>query len=160
MFNNVLYPKASEPVIKECFELVKENLKQMYEETIGWNDDSKLKEMQNPNMHFFVVNDEKSNLLAFCSFTEEYGTEVENQWIIYCYEIQVRSQYQKLKIGTLLMNWLEQRAKDLGAFGIMLTCFCKNEIAMRFYQKRGYKIDQSSPTSPNVPYRILSLKIN
>ena len=160
MFNDTLLVNATEPVIRECFELVKENLKELYEETIGWNEELKLNEMRAPNMHYLVVNDEKSSLVGFCSFTEEFGTEVENKWIIYCYEIQVRHQYRKQKIGTFLMNWLEQRAKEIEAYGVMLTCFCKNEIAMKFYHDRGYRIDETSPIGPKIPYRILSLRTN
>jgi ribosomal protein S18 acetylase RimI-like enzyme len=152
------YQRAPEHIIKECFELVRENLKPMYEETIGWDEESKLKEMSNPNMHFLVAFVGESVISGFCSFTEEFDTEVKDRWIIYCYEIQVKNQYRGQKLGTTLMNYLEDRARNLNASKIMLTCFCQNQPALSFYSKKEYKIDETSPTCSNVPYRILSLK--
>lgn len=142
----------------ECLGILEDNLKKMYEQTIGWDSDFKLSELSQPQMKYYIIRD-VSGIDAFCSFTEEYGTEVEDAWIIYCYELQVKREFQGKGLGGLLMEKLEEQARTLGAKKIMLTCFNINTAAMQFYSKRGYKADESSPEG-NVPYRILSFLIN
>lgn len=141
------------------FLILEENLKEMYEKTIGWDRQFKLDELNQPQMKYVAIRDEHRNVIAFCSYTEEFGTEVEDAWIIYCYELQVRKSHQACGLGSKLMDHLEERARTLGAKKIILTWFCINKGAMRFYTKRGYVVDDTSPEG-NVPYRILSLLCN
>lgn len=144
--------------ISTCLEILKDNLQEMYEQTIGWDTEFKRTELSQPQMHYYIVKDNTNRICAFCSYTEEYGTEVEDAWIVYCYELQVRKDAQGKGLGGMLMEKLEARARTLQAKKVMLTCFCMNKIALNFYTHRGYKTDETSPEG-NVPYRILSLKI-
>ncbi len=62
------------------------------------------------------------------------------------HEAQIRymavdDEYQGKGVGTLIMDALEKRAKEKGAYNIILNA---REIAVSFYTKNGYKIEKKS----------------
>lgn len=65
--------------------------------------------------------------------------------VAYCYELHLSPSAQGLGLGTRLMDVMETFTKNAGFDKAMLTVFAENESARRFYEKRGYFVDESSP---------------
>ncbi|KAL7581704.1 hypothetical protein ACA910_022246 [Epithemia clementina (nom. ined.)] len=108
-----------------------------------------------------------SSLAAFCHYRFEYD---DDQYptcaALYLYEIQVSKTFQSLGIGKCLMELLRGMAQQASMFKILLTVFHSNQQAMKFYQRLGYLVDESSPSHDDkqengekVDYEILSKKV-
>ena len=83
---------------------------------------------------------------GFISFmpTEEEGVPV-----LYLYEIHIHPRFQNRGIGTILMQALEDIARNTGILRkTMLTVFRSNEGGRRFYERLGYRRDEESTPSP------------
>lgn len=61
--------------------------------------------------------------------------------------IMVRKDKQGQKIGTKLMQFLEERARENKAKKITLEVFKHNSRAIKFYEKLGYKKERETKTS-------------
>lgn len=101
---------------------------------------------------------------GFLSFmvTYEDGKEV-----VYCYEIHLSPAARGRGVGRSLMDRMEGIGRAVGLEKAMLTVFKSNEIALRFYERLGYEIDEYSPqprklrngTIKEVEYLILSKRL-
>ena len=60
--------------------------------------------------------------------------------------IDLLPDYHRKGLGTLLMDALCTHLKAKGVKGIMLTLWCKNTNACRFYEKYGFNILDNSGT--------------
>ena len=66
------------PIFTSCFNLVRDNMKAMYQRSsMGWNDQRKKDEMADPAMRFLVL-DEDGEVKGFVSFmiTNQHGSDV------------------------------------------------------------------------------------
>jgi len=59
--------------------------------------------------------------------------------------LAVHPGYQKLGIGRMLVEWLEQSARTAGIFLVRLELRAANDRAMTFYQRLGYEKTGVSP---------------
>lgn len=103
--------------------------------------------MKLPDMKYLIVRDtadeptgrEVSGFLSFM-VTYEDGKEV-----VYCYEIHLSPTARGRGIGKLLMGRMESVGRAVGLEKAMLTVFKSNGIAVRFYERLGYGVDEYSP---------------
>lgn len=134
----------SSNIRQQCFQLVKDNLQNMYRQSeMGWSDAAKLKEMQIDELHYILVCEERPKVVAFCSFMFDQQNDTD---LIYVYEVQVHMEHRRKKYGRALMEYVETLAREKAIFKIMLTVFTANEAAQRFYHQLGYVLDPSPPS--------------
>lgn len=148
--------------LDEILQLTKDNMELLYETSSwGWNITAKLKEFRHENARFLILKID-GKLIGFCHFRFDYGSD-ESESCVYCYELQVADDYQRLGIGTYLMDILKLLAIRFRMYKVMLTVFRHNRNAIDFYvNKFGFRVDKSSPSKFDqlTDYEIFSLKIN
>ena len=85
------------------FRMLVQNMKEAYEETIGWNEEEKYEEFTHKDGKFLIAVDSSNSqeILGFCYFRFEREGEAD---VIYCYELQVRVEYRHKHIGYELMK--------------------------------------------------------
>lgn len=144
------------------------NMREYYDASeTAWNRKSKEKEFKSDTARFLLCRLEKKDdaeeapLVAFVHFRFELDYENKHP-ILYCYEIQVASDYQCFGLGAHLMNLLQRIAHKFHMKSVLLTCFRHNERSYKFYQKLGYKIDSCSPSKcgQEASYEILCRKVS
>mmetsp|Transcript_30986 Transcript_30986/g.29598 ORF Transcript_30986/g.29598 Transcript_30986/m.29598 type:complete len:217 (-) Transcript_30986:83-733(-) len=156
------------------FSILEENMKTWYEKTWGWKQTEKKKEIFQSDSRFLCIyeapesvnssNREVANkrLVAFAMFRFEWDDEDEPEHpVLFCYEVQIRQDYQGLKIGRFMMDQLLKISSHWKMWKVLLTCFKINKPAMDFYFKIGFGIDTNSPSSCGYEeevYEILSSK--
>lgn len=86
-------------------------------------------------MEFFVIRNE-GKIIAVGSFGSK---DEETAWIPL---MHVHSKYQRIGIGSSLMEFLEKKAKSLNYKSIHLETDSEAEWAINFYQKHGYSVFQ------------------
>lgn len=100
------------------------------------------------------------NLVGYVMFRFEWDDEEEPEYpVLYCYELQIRQEFQNQSIGQRLLQMLVEIARSMNMRKIMLTSLKINERAMRFYFQNGFKIDRNSPSRFGIttePHEILS----
>jgi len=102
-----------------------------------------------------------SDILGFLSFMTTYEDGKE---VLYCYEIHIHPSLQGQGVGRHLMILFEETARRIGLAKTMLTVFKANRLALAFYERLGYEVDEFSPrprrlrngTVKEVDYLILS----
>jgi ribosomal protein S18 acetylase RimI-like enzyme len=65
--------------------------------------------------------------------------ELEDAGSLYLSGLAVKEEYRALGIGSVLMDSVEGLAIASGLPRVSLICFERNEAAMRFYHRRGYR---------------------
>ncbi|MBQ2759154.1 MAG: GNAT family N-acetyltransferase [Clostridia bacterium] len=85
----------------------------------------------------FHCNESKKTVLMIEKFKDEYPAHLH---------IDLLPDYHRKGLGTLLMDALCTHLKAKGVKGIMLTLWCKNTNACRFYEKYGFNILENSGT--------------
>ncbi|KAF8541679.1 acyl-CoA N-acyltransferase [Trichophaea hybrida] len=170
-----LYASSTLPagVFSQIFDLVKENMMEMYKRSsMGWSARKKREEMGHPAMRYLVLMDKKRGDEGEGEAGEgrEEGKGGEDDWededgegekvkgfasfmvteeegveVIYCYELQLSPDSQRKGYGEELMKQLEGFGKNVGLRKAMLTVFTENTGAIRFYRRIGYEVDEISP---------------
>lgn len=73
------------------------------------------------------------------------------------YEMQVEQSHQRKGLGAYMLSLLEKTAALWHMEFTVLTVLKNNPDAMKFYERLGFVVDESSPPkSENAPYEILS----
>lgn len=71
--------------------------------------------------------------------------------------MQVEQSHQRKGLGAYMLNLLEKTAALWNMEYTVLTVLKNNPEAMKFYERMGFSVDESSPgKSENAPYEILS----
>ncbi|XP_055607656.1 N-alpha-acetyltransferase 40 [Uranotaenia lowii] len=145
-------PKA----LKWAFKLAEKNVGPQYKScSLGWQPKVKQADLNKNWARYLVALDRKSRKPAAYSmfrFDMDYGRSV-----LYCYEMQVESEFQRKGLGKFMMLALEKMAKRFGMERLVLTVLKNNDDGMRFYKNLGYDIDEMSPDkADNEAYEILS----
>lgn len=106
---------------KQCMTIFQENMSSLYQ-TSSWglDLDAKSKEFLHPDARFLIIqpmllhDDKKKKVQKICAFSHfrfEPNREIDpTEEIMYVYEIQVDSSYQKFGIGGFCMKTMEQIA--------------------------------------------------
>ncbi|KXN89962.1 N-alpha-acetyltransferase 40 [Leucoagaricus sp. SymC.cos] len=138
------------------------NMRDLYSgSSFGWNPADKKKEIFHMLSRFLLVYDpdKKANLIAFCMFRFE---NEEGEDVVYCYDIQISSQYHRIGVGRRLIHVLCVIGKVFGMEKVLLTVLkgihalpyvtvylCEppaNAKAMVFYRACGFQVDPNSPS--------------
>jgi len=142
-----------------AFELCKANMQAAYEESNqGWQGREKQNEMNEEEACYLIARDASSNKpVAFSHFRfdMDYGDEV-----LYCYELQLESQYRAKGLGRFMMQVLELMAFSNHMLKVVLTVFKHNKDGMAFFKSCKYELDETSPENDDdgeeYDYEILS----
>lgn len=125
----------------------------------GWDDKNKMVEMFDKDMRYLVVrlkdnhgsNYEKQwskdpkldqSVIGFLSFMI---TQEEEENVVYIYEIHISEYFRDSGLGRHLFSMVEHIGDVTGMDKAMLTVFKRNTHARRWYDSRGYSIDEISP---------------
>ncbi|PYH47381.1 N-terminal L-serine N(alpha)-acetyltransferase NAT4 [Aspergillus saccharolyticus JOP 1030-1] len=167
-----------DPLFEQCFHLIETTSAEAYRaSSIGWSPPKKRKEMKLPDMKYLVLRrattsgsgaadvaddaDTTFNVLGFLSFMVTYEDGFE---VVYCYEVHLSAAVQRQGLGAQLMRVFLRIGERVGMQKAMLTVFRANGAAIRFYERLGFEVDESSPrprrlrngTVKDPDYRILS----
>lgn len=123
------------------FDLTKKNMEEMYEETWGWKDNQKRRELFSENSHYLIAKS-AAKKIGFLHFTFQ---EFEGEAWVYILELQVNRRYQRMGIGRYLLQALEFICFNRQVSYIGLTVFKINEKANNFYNKMKFIVHPSSP---------------
>jgi len=141
-----------------AFELCKSNMQPAYEESNqGWQAREKRNEMEEEEACYLIAKDASTNKpVAFSHFRfdMDYGDEV-----LYCYELQLESQYRGKGLGRFMMQVLELMAFSNQMLKVVLTVFKHNKDGMAFFKSCKYEIDETTPEDNDeeeFDYEILS----
>ena len=98
---------------------------------------SRLDEMLEEKYQCVGIYDDKK-LIGICGIwilTKYYiGKHIEPDNVI------ILPKYQNKKIGKLLINWLENFAKESGCIASELNCYIENTQANKFWEREGYEL--------------------
>ncbi|KAF2969482.1 hypothetical protein GQX73_g4093 [Xylaria multiplex] len=134
-----------------CYSLIEETSRADYEaSTTGWKPVKKMAEMKSPELRYILVKDAEGTVRGFTSLMPTYE---EGEPVIYCYEIHLKSELQGTGLGRLLMSLLSRVAAHTPPIKkVMLTCFLRNQRALKFYESGGFTPDPISPVPKKLRY--------
>lgn len=151
------YQETSKELFLWMMNLLKENMKDMYESCEwGWDFEAKKKEMSHNKSRFLVAyEDIDEKPVAFSHFRFDMDHDVN---VIYCYEIQVHKSARKQGLAKYLMQVLETLSVKYKMTKVILTVFNHNRNAMDFFISQGYVVDNTSPQNFSIQtfYSIMS----
>ncbi|KAI4736535.1 hypothetical protein E4T50_12958 [Aureobasidium sp. EXF-12298] len=142
------------------FELIKHTSYKDYNASSqGWHDENKLEEMADEDMRYLVVRLDGGHLPApekqwtknpkldqsIIGFLSFMVTQEEDENVVYIYEIHISDHYREYGLGRHLFSMVEHIGKVTGMDKAMLTVFKRNTHARRWYDSRGYSVDEISP---------------
>jgi ribosomal protein S18 acetylase RimI-like enzyme len=112
----------------------------------GWDRAAKLQELLLPEMLYLVARLDGAPI-GFASYmiSTEEDLLGNARPVLYLYELQVDSPHRGKRFGYSLMLMVEDLARN-AQLPMMLTCFKHNCIAIRFYERLGYRPDEISPS--------------
>jgi ribosomal protein S18 acetylase RimI-like enzyme len=173
-----------------CLQILQDNMQALYQQSAwGWNLQEKRQEMQHDHARFILVmkkddddgvnsnandstgvtvasnaKEEKQNIVAFCHLRFDWDDdEHPTEPVLYVYELQIHSDYQRRGMGQVIMNdVIPHISRRTQLNKCMLTVFHHNDAAMQFYQQHcRFTIDASSPSQFGEPadYEILSRRL-
>lgn len=130
-------------------QLVRTNVGEMYDRCPGWGWNTTLKrhELQHPSARFLIVY--RASDHAFAGFLH-YRFERDDRTrepIVYIWDLQIVDSFQRQGLGSRLLRFLEQLARQRDRVALQLTAFTENEPALRFYAQHGFEIPQDGPKS-------------
>ena len=150
---------ASEEDKTWMFDLVRDNMKEMYiDARWGWDDGEKKRELLDEAARYIIARDGSGTPVAFA----HYRLMVEGYHeVLYVYELQLVEGARRKGLGKRFMQLLELVALRETMKWVMLTVFTGNEAGMAFYtDKMKYVIDEISPSRNDVAreytYEIMS----
>ncbi|KAH0175269.1 hypothetical protein KCU67_g317, partial [Aureobasidium melanogenum] len=147
-------------VSRTLFELIKHTSYKDYKASSqGWDDENKLDEMKDDDMRYLIVRlkdgqlpelekrwskdaDLDQSIVGFLSFMI---TQEDEENVIYVYEIHISEHFRDCGLGRHLFNMVEYIGGATGMDKAMLTVFKCNVHARRWYDSRGYEVDEISP---------------
>ncbi|KAH7915820.1 acyl-CoA N-acyltransferase [Hygrophoropsis aurantiaca] len=142
---------------QNIWEIFEENMRDLYvSSSFGWDPLSKKLEMfdslsrvilaekitENTGSSEHVGPSRSKELCAYTIF--RFEREVK-QNVLYCYELQVARNCQRLGVGKMLTEQLLEIASAWKMQKVMLTVFKANKSADAFYRSIGFSIDFTSP---------------
>eukprot|EP00080_Pristionchus_pacificus_P009958 PDM69978.1 Acetyltransferase [Pristionchus pacificus] len=113
---------------------------------------------KNMRLIFLILKNAAGDDVAYC----HYRIDMDHDYaVIYCYEIQVETEYQRKGLGSIIMNVLEKLAVKLGMDKMMATVFKYNIRSLNFFRKIGFEEDETSPMEEaERDYLILSKEVS
>ncbi|XP_068155930.1 N-alpha-acetyltransferase 40 [Drosophila tropicalis] len=141
--------------IKWACKLAEQNVSPFYKLTkIGWQPKIKQAEHNKAWARYLVAQNEKNENVAYAMFRFDLDN---GDCVLYCYEMQVASNYQRKGLGRFIMKLLEDCARHWHLEKIILTVLNNNENSKLFYKALDYQKDETSPdVLEEADYEILS----
>ena len=149
------------------YALTETNMREMYEQTWGWNSLEKRRELSDQNAKFVLVftqkkkrEEEKEEAKVALNTTDDededeekpvafahYRFEVDDDDVasVYIYELQVEQTMKRSGLGRVLMRACEKIGCALGLKHAALTVLKTNQAARSFYAKIGYEETDHAP---------------
>lgn len=131
-------------IIKWAFKLAETNVGPYYKTCgLGWQPKIKQSDLNKNWARYLVALDKKTKspiAYSMFRFDLDYGTSV-----LYCYELHVAEKFQNNGLGTFMMKILEEIARQWKMEKVVLTVLKNDDGALRFYQRLGYTVDETSP---------------
>ena len=148
------------------YALTETNMREMYEQTWGWNSLEKRRELSDQNAKFVLVftremkrGEEGKEAKVALNTTDEdedeekpvafahYRFEVDDDDVasVYIYELQVEQTMKRSGLGRVLMRACEKIGCALGLKHAALTVLKTNQAARSFYAKIGYEETDHAP---------------
>ena len=148
------------------YALTETNMREMYEQTWGWNSLEKRRELNDQNAKFVLVftqkkkrEEEKEEAKVALNTTDDekeeekpvafahYRFEVDDDDVasVYIYELQVEQTMKRSGLGRVLMRACEKIGCALGLKHAALTVLKTNQGARSFYAKIGYEETDHAP---------------
>jgi ribosomal protein S18 acetylase RimI-like enzyme len=149
------------------YALTETNMREMYEQTWGWNSLEKRRELNDQNAKFVLVftqkkkrEEEKEEAKVALNTTDDededeekpvafahYRFEVDDDDVasVYIYELQVEQTMKRSGLGRVLMRACEKIGCALGLKHAALTVLKTNQAARSFYAKIGYEETDHAP---------------
>ncbi|OXA66487.1 GNAT family N-acetyltransferase [Flavobacterium aquidurense] len=124
--------KTADPNDEKVLAITEELSKNLYLR-FGSDGKNSFQDWQNDNSKFVFVIAELNNEIAGCGAIRPIDQNIGEVKRMY-------SKYPGKKIGTTILKFLEDKAITLGYTDLVLETRVKNESAIAFYQKQGYKI--------------------
>jgi ribosomal protein S18 acetylase RimI-like enzyme len=113
--------------------------RERYQEPLPDSYDSAFEQIERDPNHELVVAEQNGDvigtlhLMFLPSISYQGGLRVQIE------SVRVAKQFQSQGIGSAMMQWSMQRAKDRGAHIVQLTTHKTREAAHRFYERLGFK---------------------
>jgi GNAT superfamily N-acetyltransferase len=132
--------------VENCMVLIEENIKQIYIKSgTGWSKSEVLKEIQDPEGRFLLLDEGRKGLAYFqfstdAELVDEYGNEIYFP-CVYLVHIHVSKAIQASGLGTKMMETVCKLASRHKFPKVKLTVFKVNEIALNWYLKLGFDLD-------------------
>lgn len=142
------------------FQLIKHTSYEDYKASSqGWDDDRKLEEMKDEDMHYLIVrlkgheppaaekrwSEDPGVDHSIIGFISYMITQEEEENVIYIYEVHISDHFRDCGLGGHLFKTVEHLGKATGMEKAMLTVFRTNTHARKWYVSRGYDVDEISP---------------
>lgn len=124
--------KTADPNDEKVLAITEELSENLYLR-FGSDGKNSFQDWQNDNSKFVFVIAELNNEIAGCGAIRPIDQNIGEVKRMY-------SKYPGKKIGTTILTFLEGKAITLGYTDLVLETRIKNESAIAFYQKQGYKI--------------------
>jgi GNAT superfamily N-acetyltransferase len=87
-----------------------------------------------------------NRILGFMSFMFTYDDPPhDDREVLYIYEIHLHARLRGQGLGSNLIGFVEDVARECGVDKTMLTVFTANKGARRVYERKGYEMDECSP---------------
>ena len=73
---------------------------------------------------------------------------------IYVYDIFVDQEHRGRGVGSRVMAWIEEQAKERGVDSVSLSVFAHNEGAIRLYERLGYEVVEKAKGGQRMRKRV------
>jgi ribosomal protein S18 acetylase RimI-like enzyme len=92
---------------------------------------------------------------AIAKWLRYFGPESDAEF--YVWLLAVSEEYRGHGVGSLLMDHLEERAREAGSSHFSLDADAKNHRARSFYERRGMSVASGWPRLPLVPWMVVRM---
>lgn len=148
--NNCTVNISSKPVtdldedsIEQIFSLERSNMKNLYEDCEwGWHEKKKKDEMTDDRARYLIARTLDGNIVAFSHYRFDLDFDIE---VLYCYELQLKSDIRRQGLGKFMLQILELIAFSNNMKKVILTVLKNNQGAVNFFKSMNYEIDETSP---------------
>ncbi|OHT08978.1 N-alpha-acetyltransferase 40 [Tritrichomonas foetus] len=134
--------KCPEEFEEWAFQLIEKNMKAIYEETWGWNPDSKEAELLDESARFLFAYNSENQPVGFVHYRFEFDNLETKSFI---YDIQLEEEFQGKGLGKFLLQAVEFITLKLKLDCVMTTLFKENVKGRGFFKHMHYQVHKTSP---------------
>ncbi|KAH0792511.1 N-alpha-acetyltransferase 40 [Histomonas meleagridis] len=136
------FNKFPEGILEWALKLIETNMKTIYENTWGWNPDSKEGELIHESARFLIAFSNKEPI-GFIHFRFELENGEASSFI---YDIQIEPKYFRKGLGRFLLQAVELITLKQKLDSVMLSIFKENVVGRAFFNSMKYVQHKTSPT--------------